>query len=181
MTSINFFITPSILQQFYLKPEWGYEAWLKTLYPDRYKRKDNYFTRTGTDLHTKLDYNNNERFYTVFWVEVNGATYNVAMEGTPDHLNPLKELKTASYYKLASEVQRKKIVEAASLQLQAYMMMTGDEVGYVVLYCRDGIIDEMSYIVRRNDKRVKEWTTKFIKYVSAYMEVIEDGEKDLFE
>ncbi len=102
------------------------------------------------------------------------------MEGTPDHLNPLKELKTASYYKLASEVQRKKIVEAASLQLQAYMMMTGDEEGYVVLYCRDGIIDEMSYVVRRDDKRVKEWTTKFIKYVSAYMEVIEDGEKDLY-
>ena len=164
MSFINFFITPSILQQFYLKPEWGYKAWLKTLYPEKYQAEDNYFTRTGTELHAKLDYNNSKRFYTVFSVDVKGKTYNVAMEGTPDHLNPLKELKTASYYKLVSEIQRKKIVEAASLQLQAYMMMTGDEVGYVVLYCREGVIDEMSYVVRRDDERVKEWTCKFIEY-----------------
>jgi len=169
---INFFITPSCLQQFYLKPQWGLESLLKTLYPNKYPSQCNYFTETGNKIHNQLKYNNNKRFYTVFSVEYAGKTFNVAMEGTPDHLNPLKELKTVSYYKLASKVQKKRLIEAASLQLQAYMLMCNEDTGYVVLYCREGIIDEMSYVVHRDDKRVKDYICKFIDYCSFQDEKI---------
>jgi len=151
---INFYVTPSIIQQYTLNKKWGINAWLKTL--GLKKNESNFFTKFGNKLHNKLEYNNNRRFYTVFNVD----DLNVFMEGTPDHLNPLKELKTCSYYKLANKFEREKIVEAAAMQLRGYMMLTGDEYGYVVLYCREGIVDEYSVVVHRDDesfkKKVKE-------------------------
>ncbi len=162
---IDLFITPSIIQQFVLKPEWGKDAYEKTLYPDKRKQEHNYFTKTGNRIHEKLGFNNNKRFYTTFPLKISGRWYNVAMEGTPDHLNPLKELKTVSYYKFVRDKYKEKVVEAASYQLLGYMMLTDEEYGYVVLYCREGVIDEYSVVVHRDDEKFKEKVKEFFEYI----------------
>jgi len=167
---INFYVTPSIIQQFHLNPQWGVRAWLSTL--GLIKSQSNYFTRYGQYMHNKLGYTNNKRFYTVF----NVKDLNVFMEGTPDHLNPLKELKTCGYRKIQDKKELNKIIDAASLQLMGYMMMTKDDYGFVVVCCRDRKIPSIETKVERNDKLFKCRVYDFYKYLSnnlsRYMEVV---------
>lgn len=154
-------ITPSIIQQYYLNKEWGRKAYLSTFFPDQYPSKPNYFTEMGKKLHVKLNYNNTRRFYATIPSEKLDCT--LFLEGTPDHINPLKELKTCSYYKFVIEKEKAKVIQAASLQLLGYMILTGEEYGYVVLYCREGVIDEYSVVIHRDDRKFISTVEKFFE------------------
>ncbi len=158
---VDLFITPSIIQQFYLNPDWGLRAYYSTI--TGAKIPDNYFTRTGRYLHNKHGYNNKLRFYGTKVIEIDGEEYTLAMEGTPDHINPLKELKTCGKNKVGKDLDE--IIQAAGLQLMGYMFLTGEEYGYVVVMERVDQVELVEVMFQRNDELFFDWVARFFKYL----------------
>lgn len=161
--NIDLYITPSIIQQFYLNPVWGVRAYYNTITGAR--APDNYFTRMGRKLHNENGYNNSQRFYRTKVIEIDGEEYVVAVEGTPDHLSPLKELKTAGANKINDNFELNKILEAASIQLLGYMFLTDEEYGYVVVMERERGVEIVEIMYRRADEIFFDWVKKFFKYL----------------
>jgi len=157
---VDLFITPSIIQQFYLKPEWGLQAYYSTVHG--IKKADNFFTRRGVNLHNKLGFDNDRRFFGTKILRIDGEDYVVALEGTPDALNPLKELKTCGN---KTPEQLEDNIQAASLQLMGYMFLTGDEVGYVVFVNRKTEEKITEVEVYRDDKKFFAWVKKFFQHL----------------
>jgi|Deesub1362A_J573_1020465.scaffolds.fasta_scaffold00330_55 hypothetical protein len=157
---VDLFVTPSIIQQFYLKPEWGVKAYYNTIYGKF--GESNYFIRRGVNLHNKLGYDNNRRFFGTKVIDIDGQEYVVALEGTPDHLNPLKELKTCGA-KTPETIEKN--IQAAALQLKGYMYLTGEEYGYVVFVNRKTEDEVAEVFVPRNDEEFFYWVKKFFKYL----------------
>ena len=143
---VDLYVTPSIIQQFVLKPKWGLRAYYNTLLA--IPGEDNYFTRTGRWIHDFLGFNNRQRFYKTVWFKYNGDDYILALEGTPDHINPLKELKTCS----KNDPNLEKKIYAASVQLWGYMILTDCNYGYVSLADRKDREIFMEVYIERNDK-----------------------------
>lgn|GEM_PF-2482129 len=152
-------ITPSIIQQFYLKPEWGLKSWISHIY--YIPSKGNFFTKLGNYLHNKHGYNNMKRFFKTKVMDIDNNEYIVVFEGTPDKINPLKELKTCS----RTDKNLKKKIEAATIQLYGYIWLTDSEDGTVVFIDRktEEIIDDI--LVPRDDDTFFEYVHKFFDYV----------------
>ena len=150
---VDYFVTPSILNSFVQDERWGYEAYLKTLYPPEHP-EFNFFTLNGHRIHEKYGYNNTLRFFKV--ICVNG--YEVAIEGTPDKLNPLTEVKTTT------KISERKI-QAAEIQLQAYMYLTGYDYGEVIFYDQqtEKVIYRCEYSYSR--AKLEYWIMRFVDYV----------------
>lgn len=171
---VDLFITPSIIQQFYLKPEWGVKAYFSTITGE--KVPDNYFTRTGRYLHESRGYNNRKRFYGTKVIEIDNQEYVVAVEGTPDHIDPLKELKTCGKNKLLFGLDD--IIKAAGIQLMGYMFLTGEEYGYVVVMERVDQVEIVEVVFHRNDDLFFSWVAKFFRYLWSMPTLTEYGVKN---
>ena len=160
---VDLFITPSIIQAYVLKPEWGVRAYYNTITGNR--EPLNYFMRRGIYLHNKLGYNNRLRFYRTLVVEYNDSLKTLLIEGTPDHLNPLKELKTCNGNR-TNDNHFKKAVEAASLQLQGYMLLTNTDYGYVVFVDRNTHEEILELAVPRDDQKFIRTVFEFHDYLA---------------
>ena len=162
---VDLFITPSIIQQFYLNPEWGVRAYYNTLYPSK-KKKDNYYTYVGKKLHEELGFNNKQRFYKTKVIEIDGQLYELAVEGTPDYVdNEIKELKTTSAEKIKDRDSLDKIINAAKLQLLGYLFLTDTDYGIIVVADRQQDLEFVEVVVQRDDEEFFKWVAKFFKYL----------------
>jgi len=160
---VDLFVTPSIIHAYTLKPEWGVRAYYNTLTGNR--EPLNYFIRRGLYLHRKLGYNNNVRFYRTVVINCNGGEKVLAVEGTPDHIEPLKELKTCHPDKL-NDPSFERSVDAGALQLQGYMFLTGYECGYLVFADRNTGNELLEITVPRNDRRFLNTVLEFFDYIN---------------
>ncbi len=150
---VDYFVTPSILNAFVQNEKWGYEAYLATLDPSL-ASEPNFFALNGWEIHEKYGYSNRKRFYKVICID----EYEVALEGTPDKLNPLTEVKTTN------KITERKI-QAAEVQLQGYMYLTGETYGEVIFYNQktEKVIFKCGYFFSR--KKLEYWILRFIEYV----------------
>jgi len=155
-SAVELYISPSIIQQFFLNPEWGlrtYNQVVRGIF-----QKPNYLMNRGKYLHRIKGYNNKITFYKTTILDIDGRKYTLGIEGTPDHLNPLKELKTTG------KNYNQKLVDAAALQLRGYMFLTGEEYGYVVIMDRKDGVELVDVMVRRDDEQFLKWVRKFFEY-----------------
>ncbi|MEM2660912.1 MAG: hypothetical protein QXS74_06295 [Nitrososphaeria archaeon] len=147
------YIHPSFLYAFYRKKMWGIQSYYATLYGIEYK--DKFITLRGKELHEKYGYNNTKHFFGL--ADVNGL---IAMEGTPDHINPLVEFKT-----ITSENHLEETLKAAEKQLLAYMYLLDVDYGKIVVMNMNTEKILVEEEVKRDDTKLFDAIREFFGYL----------------
>lgn len=158
---VEYFVTPSIIHQFVLKPEWGLRSYYQTL--EGVSSSSNFLTDFGSNLHSTLGYNNTRRFYKVAVLELEKEVCEVAIEGTPDKLHPLEELKTCSI----TDQKLEEKIYAAMIQLLGYMFLTNQTFGYVVFADRKSKEIFLKLYIERNDDLFLNHVRDFLNTLSS--------------